>query len=48
MVRACELYATTAGAHALAVLPMHKLNTFRAIGDRGEAWMAHGSSPRIC
>ena len=48
MVRACELYATTAGAHALAVLPMHTLNNFRAIGDRIEVWVAHGSSTRIC
>ena len=44
----CELYATTGGVHTLAVLHMHTLNNFRAIGDRIEVWVAHGSSTRIC
>ena len=48
MVRACKIYVTTAGVHALAVLPMHTLNTCRAIGDRIEVWVAYGSSTRIC
>ena len=36
VVRACELCATTAGVHALAVLPMHSLNTCRAVAVRAE------------
>ena len=47
MVRACELCATTAGVHALAVLPIHSLNTCRAVAVQAEVQVAHEGSNYI-
>ena len=48
MVRACELYATTAEVHALAVSPMLSLNTCRAVAVQYEVQVSHGGSTCIC
>ena len=48
VVPACELCVTTAGLHALAVLSVHPLSTYRAEAERGMVQVAHGGSTRIC
>ena len=46
VVPACELCVTTAGLHALAVLSVHPLSTYRAEAERGMVQVAHGGSMR--